>query len=335
MSTLVVQPLPGIGDMVWHLPHIRAIAAHLGEPVTVLTKPRSLSDQLLAHEAAVKDVVWVDLNPGNRRGRHDGLGGFIRLVRLLRDGRYTSMLLLHQSRTIAAAGLFAGIPDRRGYGWDAQRWFLSRGPFLPHAVSKLHPNTRATKFLEAHGIPLTSPEPTFPIPPRAVAAIAPKFGQVRHPFFALGIGSSEPASRQFGPERWAAVAAALLDAGWASVVMIGGPGDAALAEGIKSHLGERAGRAHAVLGWHLEEAAAVIAQAAFLIGNNTGMMNLAAAVGIRTYCLYGTTIPFFHAPQIVGVSSPPGGPDDGMARMTVQAVLDVIGQDRGGLAPAG
>ena len=25
--TLIVQPLPGIGDMVWHLPHIHAIAA--------------------------------------------------------------------------------------------------------------------------------------------------------------------------------------------------------------------------------------------------------------------------------------------------------------------
>ena len=43
----VVQPLPGIGDMVWHLPHLRAIAAHAGAPVTLIAKPRSLADQLL------------------------------------------------------------------------------------------------------------------------------------------------------------------------------------------------------------------------------------------------------------------------------------------------
>src|SRR6476469_5416402 len=49
----VIQPLPGIGDMVWHLPHIRAIAAHAGQPVTLMTKPRTLADQLLAHEPSI------------------------------------------------------------------------------------------------------------------------------------------------------------------------------------------------------------------------------------------------------------------------------------------
>src|SRR5438552_15723696 len=40
----VMQPLPGIGDMIWHLPHIRAIARHVGAPVTLIAKPRSLAD---------------------------------------------------------------------------------------------------------------------------------------------------------------------------------------------------------------------------------------------------------------------------------------------------
>ena len=48
MAVAVVQPLPGIGDMIWHLPHIRAIAAHVGQPVTLIAKPRSAADQIFS-----------------------------------------------------------------------------------------------------------------------------------------------------------------------------------------------------------------------------------------------------------------------------------------------
>ncbi|OYV37104.1 MAG: hypothetical protein B7Z80_13730, partial [Rhodospirillales bacterium 20-64-7] len=106
----VAQPLPGIGDMVWHLPHIRAIAAWAGAPVTLLTKPRSLADQLLADEDAVADIVWLDLNPGGRAGSHDGAAGFLRLSRLLRGRGLASVVILHHGRRLAAASWAAGIP---------------------------------------------------------------------------------------------------------------------------------------------------------------------------------------------------------------------------------
>ena len=62
-------------------------------------------------------------------------------------------------------------------------------------------------------------------------------------------------------------------------------------------------------------------------------MNIAAAVGIRTYALFGTTQPFEHASQIVAVTSPEIGVHDGMDRLTVTAALHVIQADRGRLSP--
>ena len=38
MKVAVVQPLPGIGDTIWHLPHIRAIAAHVGLDAPAFTE---------------------------------------------------------------------------------------------------------------------------------------------------------------------------------------------------------------------------------------------------------------------------------------------------------
>ena len=332
MRVALVQPLPGIGDMIWHLPHIRAVAAWLGQPVTLIAKPRSLAAEILAGDPAVGDIMWVDLNPDGRRGAHDGIGGFFRLTAALRARRFDMMLMLHHSDTIAAAAMLAGVPDRRGYGWGAQRWFLNHGPYLPPEVKKLHQHTRATRYLAAAGIPLPSAEPRLAVPEPLVAEAQGRLAAVPRPFIAIGIGASEP-SRQFGAERLADLARALLAAGWPAVVLLGGPGEQALADEIMVRMGPDAARATPAIGWPLLLAGALLTESAFYVGNNTGVMNLAAAVNVRTYALFGTCPPFFHASQILPILSPAGGPDDGMARLTVAAALDAIRDDRGGLAP--
>jgi heptosyltransferase-2 len=329
MRTALVQPLPGIGDMIWHLPHIRAIAAWAREPVTLIAKPRSLADQILAGDGAVREIQWIDLNPGGRRGRHDGVGGFVRLVRDLRAQRFDRVIMLHHSHTIAAAAMLAGIPDRRGYGWGRQRWFLTHGPYLPKSIAKLHQHTRATRYLEAAGIPLPSAEPSLPVPPAALAEARARLAGVPHPFIAIGIGASE-VSRQFGAAKLAALARALLAAGWPAVLLLGGPDEQGLADTIRTEMKEDAARAFPAIGWPLLVGGAAMTEAAFYVGNNTGVMNLAAAVGVRTYALFGTCPPFFHTSQILPILSPPG-PDDGMVRLTVEAVLEAIEGDRGRL----
>jgi heptosyltransferase-2 len=327
----VIQPLPGIGDMVWHVPHIRAIAAIAGAPVTLLTKPRSLADQLLVDEPAVARIRWLDLNPSGRRGAHDGIGGFRRLVRELRAQNFGSVVLLHHSELLAAAAWTARIPDRRGYGWGRQRWFLNHGPFLPPDVKRMHQHTRATRYLQAAGIPLPSAEPTLTVPSATRQTARARLG---HPadFVAIGIGSSETL-RQWGTERFTELAAALLDAGWRSLVLLGGAEDLVHATAIMNALGARRDGVQLALGWSLADVMGLLIQAAFYIGNNTGVMNIAAAVGIRTYALFGTTQPFRHASQIVAITSPASGVHDGMKRLTLNAALQAIEIDRGRLSP--
>jgi heptosyltransferase-2 len=328
----VVQPLPGIGDMVWHLPHIRAIAAYAGGAVTVIAKPRSLADQLLVDDPAVAGILWIDLNPKGRRGAHDGIPGFLRLVRELRARRFGTLIMLHHSDTIAAAARLAGIADRRGYGFGVQRLFLNHGPFLPREVAGLHQHTRATRYLQAAGIPLASEEPQLSVPAAVRAEARCRLGDIPIPFVAVGIASSE-AIKQWGPIRFAELAGALLDHGWRMIVLIGGREESPSAAQIMDSLGERARHVRLALGWHLRDVQGLLAEAAFYVGNDTGVMNMAAAIGKRTYALFGTTPPFHHASQIVAICSPDTGVRDGMDRLTLDAVLETIVADRGSLAP--
>ena len=228
---------------------------------------------------------------------------------------------------------FMGIPVRQGYGLGVQRVFLNRPPYLPRAIMRTHQFQRATRFLEAAGIPMLEPEPHLAVADSVRDALRARIAAVPRPFVAIGIGSSEP-SRQWGAIRLAELTDTLLRAGWPSIALIGGRQDEALLGGIQTTLGPLASRAWPALGWHLAEIAALLADAPFCVANNTGVMNMASAIGIRTYGLFGTAPPFHHSHQIVPIVSPPGGPDDGMARITLPMVLESIIRDRGSLAPA-
>lgn len=329
---VVMQPLPGIGDMIWHLPHIRALADHAGGPLTLVAKPRSRADEIFAAEATVRDIIWVDRNPAGGSGRHDGPLGLWRLVRALRAGRFDQAVLLHHSPTLAFAALAAGVPVRQGYGIGPQHWFLNRGPQLSaEQWRRNRPLQRATLYLQAAGIPIADHEPRLAVAPAAHRVVQERLRGVPRPFALLGIGSSEPA-RQWGAARFAGLARALIDAGWPAIALVGGSSEASLAHEIAVALGDDARLLVPALGWHLGETAAVLAASAFYVGNDTGVMNMAAAVGTRAYALFGATPALQHSANIMPIVSPPG-PADGAARITLDKVLEILLRDRGSLGP--
>jgi heptosyltransferase II len=325
-NVAVLQPLPGIGDMIWHLPHIRAIAAHVGSPVTLIVKPRSAADQLFRAEQAVRDVMWLDRNPEQRRGRHDGPFGLGRFVRDLRARRFDVVYLLHHSQTLAGATMAARIQARFGYGFRLQRLALNRPPFLSASVLRLCPHEQATAWLAAAAIPLDDPEPCLAVDAQAGKKVAGWIGA--GPIVAIGIGSSEP-YKQWGAERFAALAAGLIASGWPSIVLIGGNAELGLANDIIARLGGQARFVRLAIGWDLCELAALFVGADFYVGNDTGVMNLAAAVGTSSYGLFGATPPLHHSGRIVPIT-PPNGIDmeNGMSRITTRTVLAAIAADR-------
>jgi heptosyltransferase II len=325
MTVAVVQPLPGIGDMIWHLPHIRAIAAHVGKPVTLVTKPRSAADQIFSAEQTICDVFWLDRNPEARRGKHDGGAGFIRMLAALRARRFDAVYMLHHSRTIALLTMLAGIPARYGYGYGIQRWFLNRPPYLPPEILRQHPFEQATAWLHAAGIPMAEAEPVLPVTETALETVRSRLGHAMARV-AIGIGSSEP-YKQWGATRFAALARALAARGGGQLVLVGGKSEAALADEIQSLAHES--NISAAIGWNLSEIAALFHLSKFYVGNDTGVMNMAAAVGIRTYCLFGAVQPFHHSSRIVAIT-PPGGISrtDGMARLSVEQVMAAIETDQ-------
>ncbi|HED16385.1 MAG TPA: hypothetical protein ENI64_06180, partial [Gammaproteobacteria bacterium] len=215
---LLIQPLPGIGDMIWHLPVIHAIANTVaGGKVCVLTKPRSQGDRLLLTDEAVDSVLWLERNPG----RHDGFLGVFRLAAMLRRYRFKRVWILHGSWRYALAAWLAGIPDRRGYGCGAQRRFLNGGSNLSSLQCKAHPVHKAGQFLACNGIRDIEPEPRLTVNNDDVAKVVQRYDSCPAPWVALGIGSSEP-FKQWGDACFSLLANILSEKYGGTIFLMGG-----------------------------------------------------------------------------------------------------------------
>ena len=293
VRTLVIQPLPGIGDMVWHLPHLHTLARDSRDGrVSVLTKPRSRADLLLRVDPDIDRVVWLERN----RGKHDGPLGFLRLVKLLRSGNYERVWILHDSSRYHWAALFAGIPQRFGYGKGLQRFLQNSGIRLPKDAPR-HPIDKADLLLELHALPRAESEPKLHADPALIADMGKRFAHVPRPWVALGIGSSEPC-KQWGQERFAALARELRRHHDVSVLVIGGPAETVMAEWIVEQAGSTANRVHGAANLPIDETAALLASCALYVGNDTGFLNMAAALGVYSFGLFGGSPPLRHSEHI-------------------------------------
>lgn len=325
----LVQPRVGIGDMVWHLPHIRALAG-LAEQVTLVTRRRSMAGEFVGPKDGVGRILFVERGQWDEGGRHEGAAGLLRLVADLRRLGADGAVLLTRSRILTLAVRAAGIPRRHGYGIGWQRRLL-RGPFLPQPLWRAHPYAQATAWLELAGVALEQPEPRLVVGDADRAAGLAAVGVQNAAV--LGIASSD-AWKNWGAANFAALAAALLDAGWPSVLLVGGTAERGMADDIRLRLGPLAPLAVPVLGLNLRLLAAALAGQAFYVGNDTAALNIAAAVGLRAYGLFGATPALRHSAAIVSIQALGGHSQaDGMARLPVPAVLDAIAADRGGLGP--
>jgi heptosyltransferase-2 len=317
--TLIVQPLPGIGDMVWHLPHIHAIAAAttMTGRVDLLTKPRSQADRLFRADPRIEQILWLE----RETGRHAGWRGLLRLAALLRWKQYQRAWFLHGSARYALAARLAGIPERVGCGFGLQALLLTSPVRLPSTLRHAHPIPRADALLAELEIPRTEPEPRLVVDPNAIRAIVARFAAWPAPWVALGIGSSEP-WKQWGAARFAELALALSQRQAGSIFIVGGPAERSLADEIAMRVRTGGGAVADAVALPLEQTAALLARCHAYIGNDTGVLNMAAALQVPAIGLFGGSAPLRHSRFIHPVAPPPD--QEGMAAIVIVPVLEAF-----------
>lgn len=280
---LVYAPDRGIGDLMWHLPTIRAIAARAPEGQVVLAaRPSSRAAEVLAVEPTVGRVIYAR----HFAGALKGLSEVADFWRICRQVQPRAVWILEKIGRPAQAAWLAGVPERRGFGLghgSQEQWL--QGPFLPKAMRPAHRIDKLAAFEALHGLKVDSREPDLRLDPRAVAAVKARFGGRSGPWLVLGVGASEP-PRTWPAERFAAVSQALADL-FPTVFWLGGPNDEPrIKTAVEALPGDRDVLACDL---PLDQAAALIALSAGFLGNDSGPLNVAAAVGRPAVGLMGTS----------------------------------------------
>jgi len=291
---LCIQPLPGIGDMLWFVPHLRAIAAQSpAKQIYILTKKSSLADQLLEEESWVAGYIWLKRDHRQSKDAknwaHDGLLGRWRLSRELKRYNFKEAWSLHPSRYYAQVMALAGIKKRHGYSVEQGRWLLTDRTILASSYKNKPFREQVSAFLTHAGLDLTPFDSPVAINPLARKAIDEKFGNKKGKRIILGIGAS-------GPEKiWPAESFAQLIQQVAQLrqdvefCLCGAKAEEETAAKILQLCADKTSLLINGTDLPLQQSLALIESSDLYIGNDTSLMNMAVNQGKKAIGLFGPT----------------------------------------------
>jgi heptosyltransferase-2 len=341
-ETIVLQPSEAIGDNIWYLPVLRSLAAN--DPsgrIDLVTHYQSPVVPLFGNGDIINRYLLLPIptqrdGQNRRTARKKGTFHILkygiqkicqrlflphRIKSAFRSGDYKRAIIFYPYPKYAEFARSVGIPhihNTYGIGWKT-----AIAPDLPRKHF-LHPD-RAPSLLDLWDLPHIDEPPHINPSPAAVREMAGFYADLPAPWIGFGIGSTTE-DRTWPPERFAAVADYLWDCGCRAIFLMGTPHESAIAQAIIGHC--QIAKPVAVTSCSLEQAIALISLCAFTFCNDSGLMNLSAAVGVPVYAMFPTVPPYTYSPHIRPIT-PEGGIDKvlGAKKISVEQALAALRMD--------
>jgi heptosyltransferase-2 len=334
---LVLQPMVGIGDMVWHKPWLDEIISR--HEMVLMAKPSAQAGAVMAEHPGLS-IIPLHRAERGRKGRHDGIIGFFRMVLAMRQAKAGEIWILHRSWRYGAAAWLAGIPRRSGYGLGKQSWFLNEMKGLPASLKGAHPREAVARFTAEMGISPRDTQPSITVSrdeaqaaARLIAANIPaanipaanipdaEIGGDDRPLVILGVGAAD-AERRWSPARFAAMLDHLAtNHRGGRFALCGSPAEQPIGQAVLDALSPETPRPMMVFDQPVRSVIALHHEAALYIGNDTSLINIAVAVGTPAIRVFASTLPVLNSPLIETIL-----PDD-PARMDIPGSIDDIQAD--------
>lgn len=290
---LLIRATNWVGDAIMALPALRTVRARFPDAeITILAKSyiaaiyehQNVCDRLLALESNGKFTVE------------------------LRAQKYDSALLLQNAFQAAWITWRARIPERIGYARDGRSFFLTKAIRVPrpgeipaheqfYYLELLHRAGWADGLAGEEHITLSVSEENRLRAEEFLAAAGALPGKVR---IAVGAGASYGSAKCWPPDRFAELSNRLRAAFDADVILFGtaaeAPVSAAIVAGMRHPPIDLTGKTS------IADFPALLSQCHVFVGNDSGAMHVAAAVGLPVVAVFGPTDPFGTAPVTTRLS---------------------------------
>jgi heptosyltransferase-2 len=269
-----------VGDAVLAIPALKAVRSNFPEAeITLLVRPWVAG---LFTSAPFIDKVWTEAKPS-------GLGDWTRITRDIRAFEFDIALLLPNSFESALMMFLARVPCRVGYATDGRTWMLTNSVDPPTGSRhQVYYYLDLAKALQA-GADQPSIEIEATSDERANARNLLHEEGITHAnrFLVLNPGAAYGSAKRWHEDRFAEVADILAGEMGLDVVLIGSESERPVAEQIRDRMKSRT----AVLNGKtsLETLIGVLAESSLMITNDSGPMHIAAALGVPTVAVFGST----------------------------------------------
>ena len=287
MRILFIQPRVGIGDFILFLPFIKAIAEQeQNSEIYILTKKRTAANEILINDKKIKIIFLERDKSGNEK--HDGIKGFFQLKNLIKSYSFNKAFILHQSSRYALLCKLAGIKTILGYGRNFQFLFLSPLIFNNNFFNKnfniYEEALEFTKKIIENKEFKSNAEIIITDKEKNDFVNKYKFNTNKN--IIIGIGGSGPTVK-WPIENWVALIDYLNKNLTINFIIAGGKNDETDFNLIKEKLEIK--NIFSLCNLNIREAIVGMSFGDFFIGNDSGMHHIAAAIGINTLVLVGST----------------------------------------------
>jgi len=286
---IMIRATNWVGDAIMALPALRGVRQKYHEAqISIVARPyvaEIYRDQEIANEL-------IEYDPA---GAHRGWSGREKLVAELRSRKFDAALLLQNAFDAAWLAWRAQIPQRVGYARDGRSFLLTQAIPVPkpgeipaHEKFYYLELLRRAGWLDQYNdhphIALNVPDEARQ---RALRTLEEAGARPNRSRIAVGAGASYGSAKCWPPDRFAKALNAFLLRHDADVILFGTPGETPVNDVIAAKLCRQpinlTGKTS------IGELPALLSQCHLFLGNDSGAMHVAAAVGLPVVAIFGPT----------------------------------------------
>ncbi|HBF42796.1 MAG TPA: lipopolysaccharide heptosyltransferase II [Desulfobacteraceae bacterium] len=293
IKRILIRATNWVGDVVMTMPALEAVKENFPESsITVLAKPWVIS--LFEDHPSVNEIIPY------RKG--EGLVDFsevIRIIGLIRRGKYDLAILFQNAVEAALLAYLGSVRFRVGYNTDGRGLLLTHRIIRNNRILKVHQVEYYLSILRAVGWKATGRDPCLYVAQkdseRAVALLSSN--GIKQKDFIVGIspGAIFGGAKRWPVDRFARIGDWAVERWDAKVLIMGAQKEMNICRMLCDSMSHTSfnvcGRTS------LGEAMGLVGLCRFFVTNDSGLMHIAAALGVPTLAIFGSTDPVTTGPR--------------------------------------
>ncbi|MFP4085571.1 MAG: lipopolysaccharide heptosyltransferase II [Desulfobacteraceae bacterium] len=290
---ILIRATNWIGDAVMTLPALEAVRENFPESnITVLAKPW-VAPIFEGHPAINRVMVYK-----KEKGPLRGTASALRMAGRIRSHRFDLAILFQNAFEAALLVFLGGIQFRLGYERDG------RGPLLTHGIPPIgtvlgvHQVEYYLGLLRSMGWEAESKDPVLYISDTCKKKVPNllRGKGISTDAFLLGLapGAVFGKAKRWAPERFAAIGDRAAERWGAKVLIFGSQKEKNICREVMNRMTHMPVKLCGETS--LSDAMALIGECGFFLSNDSGLMHVAAALGVPTVGIFGSTDPVATGP---------------------------------------